>query len=91
MVPRTLVKLASLPASHWSVLADVLSTSGIVESDRLPVVFTAVASGAGASGGSTPLEGVKFLGVFLEFVVASIINIVLVLKQLKIILLCLGG
>ena len=68
-----------------------MSTSDIVESVRLSGFFMAVVSDVGVSSGGISLAGVKFLGVFSEFMVASRINIVLILKPLKTIVLRLRG
>ena len=64
-----------------------MSTSDIVESVRLLVFFMAVVSDVRVLSGGISLAGVEFLGVFLEFMVASIINVVLILKPLKTIVL----
>ena len=65
--------------------------SDIVESVRLPVDFTAVVSGVGALSGGISLAGVKFFGIFSELMVTSRIDVVLILKPQKIIVLSLQG
>ena len=76
-----MVNFPSGLVSDRAIAVGVATAAGVVASDRVPVIFTGLTSGGGASSVVPPLVGSKLLVIFLELMVLGRFNVGLVLNH----------